>query len=135
VGVVSGGNAITAIAAVAAMQVDIRSDDAQELEAMERRILAAVDEAVIAENARWASQALRSERKLIGDRPASSRAVESSVADAAVGAYVALKMPEPRLKFASPTAMYLWVSGFQPPRFMVEAAETRLTRWTSGTSM
>ncbi len=101
VGVVSGGNGITAIAAIAAMQVDIRSDDAQELEALERRILAAVDEAVIAENARWASQALRSERKLIGDRPASSRAVESSVADAAVGAYVALKMPEPTLKFAS----------------------------------
>jgi tripeptide aminopeptidase len=101
VGVVSGGNGITAIAAEAAMRVDIRSDDAQELEALEQRILAAVDEAVIAENARWASQGLRSERKLIGDRPASTRAAESSVAEAAVGAHVALKLPQPALTFGS----------------------------------
>jgi tripeptide aminopeptidase len=101
VGVISGGNGITSIAAEASMRIDIRSDDARELAALEQRILAAVDEAVIAENARWGSQSLRSERKLVGDRPASAGAVDPAVAAAAVGAYVALGLPEPVLSFAS----------------------------------
>jgi acetylornithine deacetylase/succinyl-diaminopimelate desuccinylase-like protein len=104
VGVISGGTGLTAIAAEAGMLIDIRSNEAGELLALEQRILAAVDEAVSAENARWNSQAIRSERKLIGDRPASTRATDSAVADAASGAYVALGLSRPVLSFASTDA-------------------------------
>ena len=48
VGKVSGGTGVTAIAAEAAMSIDIRANDAAELTALETRILAAVDQAVSA---------------------------------------------------------------------------------------
>ena len=106
VGVVSGGTGVTSIASEAMMRVDIRSNDAAELAALETRILAAVEEAVTAENARWQSQApaqkITAERKLIGDRPASSRVADQSLVNAAVGAYLALKLPEP-LRVAAST--------------------------------
>lgn len=101
VGTVSGGTGVTAIAAEAAMSVDIRSNDAQDLSALEARIFAAVDAAVIAENARWGSTEIRAERKLVGDRPASARIVDEALVDAAAGAYVALGMPAPVQRFAS----------------------------------
>jgi tripeptide aminopeptidase len=106
VGVATGGKGVTSIASEATMLVDIRSNDAAELAALEARILAAVDESVSAENARWSSQApsslrIAAERKLIGDRPASTSAVDSALVDAAVGAHLALQLPEPGLRFAS----------------------------------
>lgn len=101
VGVVSGGNGVTAIASEAKMQVDMRSNDAAELQALETRVLAAVEEAVRAENARWDSDAIRAERTLIGDRPASTSATHPAVADAAVAAHLALGLPEPARQFAS----------------------------------
>lgn len=101
VGVVSGGTGVTSIASEATMRVDIRSNDAAELAALEARILAAVDESVSAENARWSSTVLRVERKLIGDRPASARVADQSLVNAAVGAHRALELPEPQLRAAS----------------------------------
>jgi acetylornithine deacetylase/succinyl-diaminopimelate desuccinylase-like protein len=101
VGVVSGGTGITAIAAEATMGVDIRSNDAHELAALERKILAAVDAAVSAEKARWHATAIRADRLLVGDRPATTRATHPAVVDAAVGAYTALGRRRPELRFAS----------------------------------
>lgn len=101
VGVISGGNGVTAIASEARMQVDLRSNDAAELQALETRILAAVDEAVRAENARWKSDGIRAERQLIGDRPASTSSTDPVLVDAAVAAHVALGLPEPVRQFAS----------------------------------
>ncbi len=106
VGMVNGGAGVTSIAAQATMRVDIRSNDAAELGKLETRILAAVDESVRAENARARPQALTTgkvvaERKMIGDRPASARSTDSTLIDAAVGAYRALGFPEPLLRAAS----------------------------------
>jgi acetylornithine deacetylase/succinyl-diaminopimelate desuccinylase-like protein len=101
VGVVSGGTGVTAIASAATMGVDIRSNDSRELAALEQKILAAVDAAVAAENARWKSTSIRAERKLVGDRPATIRDTEPVLVDAAVGAYQALGRARPELRFAS----------------------------------
>ena len=101
VGKVSGGTGLTAIAAEATMGIDIRANDAPGLAALEARILAAVDEAVNAENARWGSKEIRAERKLVGDRPASTRVTDTALFASAAGAYVALGMREPVPRFAS----------------------------------
>src|SRR6185295_3743614 len=73
VGVVSGGTGVTAIASEATMGIDIRSNDSRELAALEQKILAVVDAAVSAENARWKSVSIHAERQLVGDRPAATR--------------------------------------------------------------
>ncbi len=101
VGVINGGTGVTAIAAEATMQIDMRSNDAGELATLERRVMEIVDAAVVAENARWNSAEVRVDRKLVGDRPASTRSTDTSVADAAVGAYLALGLAKPELNFAS----------------------------------
>lgn len=101
VGLISGGTGVTAIAAEASMQIDMRSNDADELRALERRVLDIVDAAATAENAHWKSNEIRVERKLVGDRPASTRSTDTAVADATVGAYLALGLPKPDLDFAS----------------------------------
>jgi acetylornithine deacetylase/succinyl-diaminopimelate desuccinylase-like protein len=101
VGVVSGGTGLTAIAAEAAMLVDMRSNRADELRALEQRVQDIVDAAVAAENTRWKSSALKVERKLLGDRPASTHIDDKSVVDAAVGAHRALGLAEPELRAAS----------------------------------
>jgi acetylornithine deacetylase/succinyl-diaminopimelate desuccinylase-like protein len=101
VGKVSGGTGVTAIAAEATMSIDIRANEAGELTALEARILATIDQAVDAENARWGSKEIRAERKLVGDRPASTRVTDKTLFRSAAGAYAALGMPEPSERFAS----------------------------------
>jgi tripeptide aminopeptidase len=101
VGVISGGTGVTAIAAQATMQVDLRSNSAEELRSVEEKLQAIVTEAVAAENTRWRSGAVSVERKLVGDRPASTRLDAHVVADAAVGAHLALGLHAPELDFAS----------------------------------
>jgi acetylornithine deacetylase/succinyl-diaminopimelate desuccinylase-like protein len=83
------------------MQVDLRSNSADELKAIEGRLQSIITEAVAAENARWRSTSVTVERKLLGDRPASTKIGGHSVADAATGAYLALGLAAPRLDFAS----------------------------------
>jgi acetylornithine deacetylase/succinyl-diaminopimelate desuccinylase-like protein len=90
VGKVTGGTGLTAIAAEAAMLLDLRSNDADELRALEASVQAIIDAAVAAENARWNSTALTVDRKLLGDRPASSRITDTALADAALAAYAAI---------------------------------------------
>jgi len=90
VGQVSGGSGVTAIASEASMLLDMRSNDADELRALEARVQAIVDAAVAAENARWNSTAVKLERRLLGDRPASTRITDTALANAAIGAYAAI---------------------------------------------
>jgi acetylornithine deacetylase/succinyl-diaminopimelate desuccinylase-like protein len=101
VGVVSGGTSVNAIAAEARMEVDIRSDSTQALEAIEQKILACVDQGVAAENARWHSQAIHWEKRLTGDRPAGATPVEASIVQAALQSAAALKMGTPVLSASS----------------------------------
>lgn len=90
VGQVSGGSGVTAIASEASMLLDLRSNDADELRAIEARVQSIVDAAVAAENARWNSTEVRVERKLLGDRPASTRITDTALADAVIAAHAAI---------------------------------------------
>ncbi|MET0722235.1 MAG: M20/M25/M40 family metallo-hydrolase, partial [Tardiphaga sp.] len=77
VGTVTGGTSVNAIAAEARMAVDMRSNSTDELAKLEARLLDLVKEAVADENARWNSDKMTVEAKLIGDRPAGIVAMDS----------------------------------------------------------
>jgi acetylornithine deacetylase/succinyl-diaminopimelate desuccinylase-like protein len=83
VGTVSGGTSVNAIAAEARMTVDMRSNSTEELLKLEARLLDLVKLAVAEENARWKTDKLTVEIKLIGDRPAGMTAVDSPIVMAA----------------------------------------------------
>jgi acetylornithine deacetylase/succinyl-diaminopimelate desuccinylase-like protein len=82
VGTVSGGTSVNAIAAEARMAVDMRSNSTDELLKLEARLLDLVKQAVAEENARWKTDKLSVEIKLIGDRPAGTVAMDSPVVEA-----------------------------------------------------
>ena len=86
VGTVGGGTSVNTIAPDARMAVDIRSDDMGALLDTEKKILAAVDEAVAEENRRWDVSTLTVSHKLIGDRPGGRTPVDSPIVEAAVRA-------------------------------------------------
>ncbi|WP_088958632.1 M20/M25/M40 family metallo-hydrolase [Variovorax sp. HW608] len=86
VGTVGGGTSVNTIAPDARMAVDIRSDAMEPLLETEKKILAAVDEAVIEENKRWNVNTLAVTNKLIGDRPGGRTAADSVIVEAAVRA-------------------------------------------------
>lgn len=79
VGTVTGGTSVNAIAAEARMAVDMRSNATEELLKLEARLLELVKEAVADENARWKSDKMTVEAKLIGDRPAGIVAMDSPI--------------------------------------------------------
>ena len=79
VGTVTGGTSVNAIAAEARMAVDMRSNSTDELLKLEARLLELVKEAVADENARWKSDKMTVEAKLIGDRPAGVVAMDSPI--------------------------------------------------------
>ena len=79
VGTVTGGTSVNAIAAEARMAVDMRSNSTDELLKLEARLLELVKEAVADENARWKSDKMTVEAKLIGDRPAGIIAMDSPI--------------------------------------------------------
>ena len=82
VGTVTGGTSVNAIAAEARMAVDMRSNSTDELLKLEARLLELVKEAVADENARWKSDKMTVEAKLIGDRPAGIVAMDSPIVQA-----------------------------------------------------
>jgi len=82
VGTVVGGTSVNAIAAEARMAVDMRSDSTEELLKLEVRLLDLVKQAVAEENARWNSDKIGVEIKLIGDRPAGIVAMDSPIVQA-----------------------------------------------------
>src|SRR4029077_19817938 len=99
VGTVSGGTSVNAIAAEAKMAVDMRLNSTEELLKLEGRLLDLVREAVVEENARWNSDKLSVDIKLIGDRPAGIVAMDSPILQATQRAVTVLTR-EPRVTFA-----------------------------------
>src|SRR6516165_2272127 len=99
VGTVSGGTSVNAIAAEARMAVDMRSDSTEELLKLETRLLDLVRQAAVEENARWNSDKLSVEIKLIGDRPAGIVAMDSPILQATQRAVTVLTRA-PRVTFA-----------------------------------
>ena len=89
VGTVRGGTSVNAIASEARMAVDMRSNSTEELLKLEEKLLGLVKQAVIEENARWNTDKMTVEIKLIGDRPAGIVEMDSPIVQAtqrAVGA-------------------------------------------------
>jgi acetylornithine deacetylase/succinyl-diaminopimelate desuccinylase-like protein len=99
VGTVSGGTSVNAIAGEARMAVDMRSNSSEELLKLEARLLDLVRGAVVEENARWKSDKLSVEIKLIGDRPAGFVAMDSPIVQASQRA-VSVLTRTPRVTFA-----------------------------------
>jgi tripeptide aminopeptidase len=99
VGTVSGGTSVNAIAAEAKMAVDMRSNSTEELLKLEERLLDLVRQGVAEENARWNSDKLSVEIKLIGDRPAGIVAMDSPILQATQRAVTVLTRA-PRVTFA-----------------------------------
>ena len=107
VGTVSGGTSVNAIAAEARMAVDMRSDATEELLKLEARLLDLVKDAVREENARWNSDKITVDIKLIGDRPAGIVALDSPIVQATQRA-VATITRAPRVTFAGSSTDSNW---------------------------
>jgi acetylornithine deacetylase/succinyl-diaminopimelate desuccinylase-like protein len=107
VGTVVGGTSVNAIAAEARMAVDMRSDSTEELLKLEARLLDLVKDAVREENARWNSDKVAVEIKLIGDRPAGIVALDSPIVQATQRA-VAVVTRAPRVTFAGSSTDSNW---------------------------
>jgi tripeptide aminopeptidase len=107
VGTVVGGTSVNAIAAEARMAVDMRSDSTEELLKLEARLLDLVKDAVREENARWNSDKIAVEVKLIGDRPAGIVAMDSPIVQATQRA-VTIVTRAPRVTFAGSSTDSNW---------------------------
>lgn len=90
VGEIRGGTSVNTIAAEASMMLDMRSNSVEELTRLEEQIVSKIHTAVSEENARWRSQALTVELKLVGDRPAGSQRADASIVQAAMVATLSL---------------------------------------------
>lgn len=82
VGLVSGGTSVNTIAPEAKMAVDIRSDKMEPLMETEKKVMAAVEEAVAEENKRWNVSNMTFSTKLIGDRPGGQTPPDSLIVEA-----------------------------------------------------
>jgi acetylornithine deacetylase/succinyl-diaminopimelate desuccinylase-like protein len=107
VGTVVGGTSVNAIAAEARMAVDMRSDSTDELLKLEARLLDLVKDAVREENARWNSDKIAVEIKLIGDRPAGIVALDSPIVQATQRAVTTITRA-PRVTFAGSSTDSNW---------------------------
>jgi len=83
VGTVGGGTSVNTIAPDARMAIDIRSDAMAPLLETEKKILAAIDEAVVEENRRWGVNTLSASVRLIGDRPGGRTQSDQPIVEAA----------------------------------------------------
>jgi len=95
VGTVRGGTSVNAIAKEARMALDLRSNAADALLQLEEKALAIVQHAVAQENARWRSDKITAEVKLIGDRPAGATPQTSAIIEAARRAVTAVAPGSP----------------------------------------
>jgi tripeptide aminopeptidase len=114
VGTVAGGTSVNAIAAEARMAVDMRSDSTEELLKLEARLLDLVKDAVTEENARWRSDKIAVETKLIGNRPAGIVALDSPIVQATRRA-VATITRAPRVTFAGSSTDSNWAMSLGIP--------------------
>lgn len=83
VGQVTGGTSVNAIAAEASMDVDLRSNDKQELDTLSEQFLSIVQKAVEEENQRWDSDAITVEIEKFGDRPPATQSSTDTIVQAA----------------------------------------------------
>lgn len=83
VGTVNGGTSVNAIAATSTIGIDIRSNGSAALIEFEKKIIAALHDAVRDENARWKSDRISVEIKQVGDRPAGVTPIDSPIIQAA----------------------------------------------------
>jgi tripeptide aminopeptidase len=83
VGTVRGGTSVNSIAAEASMQMDMRSNSEKELLELEAKFLDIVNIAAAEENARWGSDKMTVQSKLVGDRPAGSQPPDAVIVQAA----------------------------------------------------
>lgn len=90
VGRVRGGTGATAIAEEAQMDVDVRSNSAQELERTAAQVLAMIEAAAKEENARWQSSELTVQVQDLGARPAGAQDREIPIVRAAAAAVQSL---------------------------------------------
>jgi tripeptide aminopeptidase len=91
VGIIEGGTSVNSIPYEAIMQVDMRSEDPQALDAVDARFRRALQEALEEENARWDGPVeLTVEVDRWGLRPAGRQAPQSPIVQAAIGAGKAL---------------------------------------------
>ncbi len=90
VGTVRGGTSVNSIAAEAVFAIDMRSNEPESLAMFERDAKQAALTAVAEENARWESDAISVEFKLIGDRPVGNTPVTSPVVQVAALSYAEL---------------------------------------------
>ena len=102
VGVVNGGTSVNSIAADAKMLLDMRSNSEEELGKLEDIILGIARNAASEENARWQSDKIQVDIKLVGDRPAGGQSADSPVIQAAWAATLAVGC-QPRLSPPSST--------------------------------
>jgi len=90
VGRVRGGTGATAIAEEAQMDVDVRSNSAEELARTAAQVLAFVEASAKEENARWGSNALSVKIQDLGERPAGNQEKEIPIVRSAVAAVQSL---------------------------------------------
>jgi acetylornithine deacetylase/succinyl-diaminopimelate desuccinylase-like protein len=91
VGRIGGGTSVNAIAYEAWLEMDMRSADVAALKSVDARFHQALDEALAAENQRWANRGrLTMEKALVGDRPAGQTPAASPIVEAAVSVTRAL---------------------------------------------
>ena len=82
VGTIAGGTSVNSIAADATMDLDMRSNDNNELLKLEARALQIARDAAATENRRWGSDKLRVDITQVGARPAGSPSPDSTVVHA-----------------------------------------------------
>ncbi|GAB4359142.1 MAG: M20/M25/M40 family metallo-hydrolase [Bryobacter sp.] len=95
VGVLSGGTSVNSIPIAVSMDLDLRSESAQELAALDERVRAALAAGLAAEKQRWPqSQApLELVIETIGLRPAGSQSDDAPIVSKALAAAKALGLP------------------------------------------
>ena len=83
VGTITGGTSVNSIAAEASMLLDMRSASEEELKKLEAAVMELLHQAATEENARWNSNAIKVEIKLVGDRPAGQQSPDIPIVQAA----------------------------------------------------
>ena len=107
VGVISGGTSVNSIAMEGVMDVDMRSESAAELTRVDGLIRKAIDDAVVAEKARWpaSSKELSVRIDTIGIRPTGAQADSAPIVRAALSTARQLGL-QPTLGASSTDANY-----------------------------
>ncbi len=97
VGIISGGTSVNSISESGAMEVDMRSESAEELKKIDGSIRAAIQSALSEENARWPGDRARLSVSIdtIGIRPTGAQTDQAYIVRAAVAAGKALGFTEP----------------------------------------